>query len=470
MQKKKLVLINPPTSCKGLAPTFFRFPPLGLGMVAACTPDNWEVVIRDANFVEIKTEPCDLAGITAMTSQANNAYKIAQEFRNASIPVIMGGIHPTMCSEEALQYADCVVKGEIELIWKKIIMDFENDELEKIYVNDQFHDLKGLPPAAHLLFDKRYLFGIIQTTRGCPMNCEFCSVTAFNGAKYRKRPVNEILDELEKIPQKYIFFSDDNVVGTSKEDIEHFIDLTKGIIKRKIRKIWLSQASVNIAKYDEVMHLARKAGCRGLLIGIESPSETVLKGHMKKNINVNYILKGDFIKQIHKHGIAIMGTFIMGNDEDKPECFEQVLNYIKKAKVDVPSLTFLTPFPGTRLWKRLEKEGRIPYKNFPEDWDNCNGTDQSLLDTKFLTKNRLNDGTRWIIKKTYSIFQMIKRSFHAFLYSKGNLLTAIILFQANLAWRYLSRTSVYYKNKAGKGNADTKKTPPAAKSRGCNNC
>jgi radical SAM superfamily enzyme YgiQ (UPF0313 family) len=198
--KKRLLLINPVNPVRvGLTinPSS-RFPPLGLGIVAALTPDDWDIEIIDENFEKFRYRKADLVGLTTFTANANRAYEIAGIYRKKGTKTILGGIHASMMPQEAMDYVDAVVIGEVESIWQKVITDFDKGRMQRIY-KGEWLDLEGMPEPRRDLFHSNYVFASIQTGRGCPMDCEFCSVSAFNGRRYRQRPVDEVLDELENI-------------------------------------------------------------------------------------------------------------------------------------------------------------------------------------------------------------------------------------------------------------------------------
>ena len=376
----KLVLINPvnPRRIGLTVNVSSRFPPLGLGIVAALTPDDWDVEIIDENFEPFCYKKADLVGLTAFTASVTRAYEIADVYRQHSIPTVLGGIHASMRPEEALQYVDTVVIGEAEGVWGKVIADFEAGTMQKVY-QGEFFDLKEMPQPQRDLFHPGYMFGSIQTARGCPMDCEFCSVTAFNGRLYRQRPVEDVLDELETIPQKRVFFVDDNIIGYGEKAAERAVTLFKGIIERKIRKNWFCQASMNFADSKDVLTYAAESGCRMVFLGVEAESADALQ-EVNKSLNAKMIEKEEAtyeetFRRINEHSIAVLGAFIYGMDTDTPEKLGHRTDYILKSSVDVMQVTHLTPLPGTRLFDKLKEENRLLYTSFPADWDHYDMTE-----------------------------------------------------------------------------------------------
>ncbi|MBN1375479.1 MAG: B12-binding domain-containing radical SAM protein [Dehalococcoidia bacterium] len=368
--KRKLVLINPvnPANAGLTVNRSSRFPPLGLGIIAAITTDSWEVTLLDETWEPFKYHPADLVGITAFTANAARAYEIAGVYRSRGIPVIMGGIHASMCSEEAARFVDCVVIGEAEAIWLQIIKDFEAGNLKPQY-SGEWAQLAGQPFPRRDLFNQGYMFASVQTSRGCPMDCSFCTVTAFNGRRYRRRPAAEVLDELAEIPQKMIFFVDDNIIGYGAEAKKVALELFKGMVERKLNKWWFCQASINFADDEEVLHWAGLAGCKMVFLGLESEDEASL-AEVNKHMNLHkHVDKyAEAFSRIHKAGIAVLGAFIFGMDNDTSSKLDARIKYIIRSDIDVMQVTYLTPLPGTRLFTRLAREGRLLYTDFPGDW------------------------------------------------------------------------------------------------------
>jgi len=374
----RLYLINPSNPLVSLAKLeesrwnrYRVWKPLGLLVVAALTPSEWDVTIFDENLrvpdYAAMPRP-DLVGITAFTAQANRAYEVSAKFRNVGVPVVMGGVHATMCSEEALARVDSVVTGEAEGVWPQVLEDVRDGALKRVYAG-AFANMKDVPPARHDLLTNGYAFGAIQTTRGCPLNCSFCSVTAFNGSRYRQRPIENVVREFRAISEKYVLIVDDNLIGTRDEHVARAKDLFRAMIQADLRKQWIGQATINIADDEELLTLAADAGCRGIFIGFESPTAEGLAEVGKK---FNHLKGRDFrasVRRIQRRHILVAGSFIMGLDVDERGIGKQIADAANRYGVDVLNALFLTPLPGTRLWDKMKSEGRIAASTFPEDWE-----------------------------------------------------------------------------------------------------
>ena len=344
--------------------------PLGLMVLAGLTPREWEISIVDENLgapdYPAMPRP-DIVGITAFTSQAPRAYEAASHFRRLGVPVVMGGIHATMCVDEVMERVDSVVTGEAEGIWPQVLEDARHGSLKRRY-DGGLAEISDVTFARHDLLPSGYALGAIQTTRGCPLNCTFCSVTAFNGAKYRQRPIPDVVRELQLVREKRVLVVDDNLIGTRPEHIARAKDLFRAVAQADLRKEWIAQATINFADDEELLALAAKAGCRGVFIGFESPTPEGLQ-EIGKKFN---LLKGrDFrasVRRIQRHNILVAGSFIMGLDIDEPGIGKRIAEAAGQYGVDNLNVLFLTPLPGTRLWDQMKAEGRIALDEFPDDW------------------------------------------------------------------------------------------------------
>ena len=349
---------------------FSTFAPLSLAYVAAVTPSDWEIKIVDENFDTLIDEEADLVAITAFTSTINRAYDIAKKYRERKIKVIMGGIHVSMLPDEALKFSDAVVIGEAEGIWQKVIQDFENNRLDSKYIGPRL-DLNnfGIKPRRDLLHPS-YIWNTVQTSRGCPFDCYFCSVSKYLGKQYRQRNSQDVLAELEEIEGNYVAFLDDNLVGYSQNNHQRAANLFSGMIKKGLGKKWWMQTSINIGEDERLVELAAAAGCMFVFIGFETIDESILK-KMKKGVNIK-AGENDYrkiIKNFHKFGIGILGAFIIGNDSESPEYYRALSDFFKHSGIDMFQISVLTPLPGTTLMDQLKRDDRLIYKNFPEDWD-----------------------------------------------------------------------------------------------------
>jgi radical SAM superfamily enzyme YgiQ (UPF0313 family) len=380
---------------------YFRFPYLALTSLAALTHDAWEVSILDENVepIDAANRP-DLAAISLMTPLAKRGYEIADNLRKQGVPVVLGGIHPTTMKEEAKTHADAVVLGEAETIWPQVLADFEKGALEPFYQPSSFCQLDGLPvPRRDLLQRKSYFFvNTLQTTRGCPFDCEFCSVTSFYGRTYRIRPVQEVIDEIEQMEKGFLFFVDDNIAGNHR----YAKALFEALIPLQVK--WFSQSSLSFAKDRELLKLAQKSGCKGLFIGFESLSQDSLKA-MGKSINRVSEYR-EAVAAIHDHGIGIQGSFIFGTDHDDLSVFSDVMRFIEKIRLEAALFSILTPFPGTRIREALRRENRIIHN----DWEKYD-MNHVVFQPKKMTPVQLQEGFNWAYDKLYGYRSIFKRLF-----------------------------------------------------------
>jgi len=375
--KLQLLLINPRNHLSSMVKVsenrwnkYRVWKPLGLLVLAGLTPPAWDITIIDENLdvPDYSRMPRpDLVGITAFTSQATRAYKVAAEFRARGVPVVMGGIHATMRPDEAADRVDTIVTGEAEGVWGQLLEDVQRGALKPRY-DGVLLGMDAVPLPRHDLLPDGYHFGAIQTTRGCPLNCSFCSVSAFNGRAYRQRPVEDVVAEFALIREKHVLVVDDNLIGTRADHIARAKDLFRAMIAADLGKKWIAQATINMADDEELLRLAARAGCAGVFIGFESTTdEGLVEIHKKYNIRKQRDF-GASVRRIQRHGIVVVGSFIMGLDVDLPGIGVRISRTATQYGVDAINVLFLTPLPGTDLWKKMESAGAITAADFPDDW------------------------------------------------------------------------------------------------------
>lgn len=434
--KKKLLLIYPINELiAGLTVrSYSANPPLAMAILAGLTPrDQFHVSFIDEQFEPFAYEAADLVAITAFTAYANRAYQIAAVYREKGTTVVMGGIHATMCTEEALNFVDCVVRGEAEDVWADVLRDFLAGNLKRVY-EGTWPDLKNMPRPDRSVFDSRYVSSSIQTSRGCPWNCKYCSVTAFNGRRYRERPVNEILDELETIPNRYLFFIDDNLIGYSKASEQRALDLFRGMVERKIYKRWITQTTIDIGNKPELLKWAAKSGCLLLFIGLEfiDPEEL-------KQMDKNFALKVDYsqaLKNINRAGIGVIGAFIYGSDYDTREKMLKRAEFVRTNRIDAMQQSKMTAFPETQIFRQLKKEGRIIYDHYPEDWEKYNFYELTHIPLN-MERDEFIRTFRYCVSKTYSYKTIWIKALKT-LWHTRNFETAAAAMRLNFSYRALS--------------------------------
>ncbi|MGE0918084.1 B12-binding domain-containing radical SAM protein [Trichlorobacter lovleyi] len=381
----------------------FKFPTLSLASLAAVTPQDWDVsfhddAVRATNF----DTDADLIALTAMTAQATRAYQLADAFRSRGKTVVMGGFHASNLPDEALQHVDSVVVGEGELVWPRLLADFQAGQLQQLYRADGLIDTALIPQARREIFKgSGHLFtNTIQTTRGCPFDCEFCSVTAFYGRKYRKRPVEQVLAELQELRKanSFVFFVDDNIVA----DRRYSLPLFEGMKGMGLK--WLSHAPIDFAEDQELLKAAGESGCVGMFVGFESLNQDSLAA-MGKVTNKAASYKA-YAQQFRDNGIGILGSFVMGCDGDTPDVFEQTLRFCEDARLEAAIFPILTPYPGTKVRQRLEAEGRIISNNW-QDYD----MEHVTFQPRGMTVQQLQDGYDQACRSFYSWGSIYRRIF-----------------------------------------------------------
>ena len=387
---------------------------LTLQLIAGLTPSRHQVEIYDANKDKIPyDEDFDLVGITIMTPTAPNAYEIADGFRAKNIPVIAGGIHVQWECEEALNHVDSVLIGEAEGIWKKIIQDAKNGKLKRIYEN-MTPALNGHPlPRRDLVDLKGYFFpfGNIETSRGCPFDCHFCSTTAFQGNRIRTKSVDEVIKDVEEVIKihgrgKIIFFTDNNFIRNPG-----ILEILEKLIPLKIK--WGCQGDLGFAKRPKLLKLARESGCKFILIGFESLEPKAIEdlGNKRKvNVIAEYLKS---VRRIQRNRIGIIGCFVSGFDGEDKSIFKQTKKFIKKAGIEIVQLGILTPYPGTKIRMKFLEQGRIPEK-YTNAWDKYDIL-HCVFDPSDMTREELIEGYNWMGSYFYSRWVIAYRMLGLFL-------------------------------------------------------
>ena len=375
----------------------FRFSLLSLLSVAAATPANGEVQIIDEQVDDIPWDAkVDLVGITCMTALAPRAYEISARFRKQGIPVVLGGMHPTLLPGEALDHATAIVAGDAEGVWPKVVKDTRNGCLNGLYRSETPHSLKGLkPPPRHLLSSEKYsTVYAMQATRGCPHGCEFCAVSAFNDKTQRRRPVDEVAAEVAKIPDRFVLFVDDNLTA----DREYAAELFKALTP--LKRHWASQSTLAIADDPNFVKLAAESGCIGLFVGLETFSEKNLTSVNKSCHRVSDYRKA--IRCFHENGIAVEAGIVFGFDGDGPDVFESTLKVLDRLEVDAVQVSILTPIPGTPAHVKMAE--RITTK----DWSQYD-FHHAVFTPTGMTRAQLKAGHDWVTRQFYRPGRMLRR-------------------------------------------------------------
>jgi len=432
----KILLINPAYHDDILFNVkSYKIPPLGLALLASFTPKEHEVKIIDENVSKIGSIDADLVALTSMTYNSPRAYEIARHFKALGAKVVIGGIHASMMPEEASKHCDSVVIGESENIWHNIINDAENNSLKAVYYGKK-HEMKDLPhPRRDLLSDK-YPVQSIQTSRGCPVNCEFCSVARYNGTGYRHRPVNEVIDEIKTLKKTFLF-ADDNILGVGKESEDRALELFRSM--KDLGKRWGSQASMNIASNDKILKSAVDSGVVGFFIGMESVNVDSLK-QMGKGVNLKFGPKRyKKIKKLHDYGITATGAFVFGNDADSKMVIRNTVDFVHDADLDRTQFTIATPLPGTRLFDRISN--RLIHNDYPNDWKRHDFY-HATYRPQNMSIEELETGLLEAYDETAGALSILRRAAKT-LFNTGSLMSSAISFYYNRDYRNAIKTNYH---------------------------
>lgn len=400
----KILLIHPQNYLQrhttGIYSRSLRYAPLTMPTLKALVPEelNAQVRIVDEMVEDIDYNiPADLVGITAITGTAKRAYKIADKFRKKGSTVVLGGVHPTLMSEESKMYADSIVCGYAERSWPRLLRDFANGCLKEVYRDDApFTPDLIVPPDRSSIHRRDYIgWCTVEMSRGCSNNCDFCISHRFH-RNYICRPIDDTIQEIKSLRSKIIFFLDPNLIGDKKHAKEFFTELAK------LNKWWLGCASLDVVDDPELLSLMKKSGCKGLLMGFESiRQKTLASVNKNKNMGKKY---SEVVDILHDHGILVQACFVYGFDSDDISVFEESADYIVNAKFDLPQISIFTPFPGTPVFDKLESQDRILTRN----WSLYNGQNVVFKPNK-MTVEDLERGTDFIRRRAYSFSALSRR-------------------------------------------------------------
>ena len=435
-KQRKLLLVDPypresPYHLGASERKAIWFPKLSLPAIAAYTPEHWDIEIQDESVREIDFDyPADMVGISIMTCYAPRAYQIAEEFRKRGVPVVLGGVHPTYCPDEALQHCDAIVTGEAEESWPRLVEDFEAGRMQRHYKMEQFPPLDHYkPPRVDLLSEDAYMTRQCTfTTRGCHFDCEFCSVSPFNGKSTRRRPVAEVVAEIQrvkgwvceelvgrigrssmlealKIAAKIRFGIEDGSIFAFVDDLHnsnraYCRELWAALKPLNIK--WGCQSTLFLGDDQEMVKLAAESGCVSVFVGLESIFEESL-GETHKPFNKVKKFEEE-IKMFHDHGIMVNPGIVFGFDNDDESVFERTVEFLIKNHCELAYFNVLTPLPGTPLHDRYEAAGRI----FDRNWAHYDGKHVTFRPTR-MTPEQLQEGFYWAQHQFYSLPNIWKR-------------------------------------------------------------
>jgi radical SAM superfamily enzyme YgiQ (UPF0313 family) len=399
----------------------FRVANYNLPLIAALTPPDVEIRIADECVEPIPLDGSfDLVGITVNTPMAPYSYQLAEHFHSRGSAVVLGGIHPSVFPDEALDHADAIVIGEAEPVWEDLVHDFRKGQLRRRYHGPQARLDRVPVPRWDLLRSRRYaLSRSLTTTRGCSYNCDFCSIFVAVGPGFRVRTVVDVVRDIKASGVRRVIFWDDNIIA----DRAHARSLFEALAPLNVR--WISQATFNLADDTALIRLCYQSGCRGIFLGIESLSATSLKEARKSFNRVALYREG--IQRLHDHGIGVSAGFVFGFDHDTPSVFERTLEFAEKTGIDACNFKLLTPYPGTALYNRLDAEGRI----IDKDWSHYRGKTHVVFRPQSMSAEALLEGFKWVRHQCYSwrsIFRRLSRS-------RTSLATGIPM---NLGYRYIT--------------------------------
>ena len=409
-------------------PRSHRYPGLGWLIVSSLCDRTTKIRLVDDEVEDIPYEDAtDLVGISLFTVNSYRAYEISSHFRSRGIPVVLGGVHVTACPGEASAHADSIVVGEAEDTWPILLEDFKSGKLKKVYTSANNSDLTNMPLPRRDLLDKTKYFTIntVQATRGCPFDCEFCSMRILFGNRTRCRPIQEVIEEIRSLDGHSFLLNDDNLA----QKRSYYKDLFRSFIP--LKKRWVGAASWNIAQDDEALDLLEKSGCRALAIGFESlePQYGLKKISSKGDHFLRY---KEVVKKLHSRKIAILANFIFGFDNESESIFQKTFDFAQESRIDAAQINILVPNPGTPHYERLGKEGRITTREWNR-YISCN----LCFKLKTMSSPTFMEELYRLKRKFYSGSNMAARTMRAL--ARATPYEAGLLLAVNLGYRRFNR-------------------------------
>jgi radical SAM superfamily enzyme YgiQ (UPF0313 family) len=396
-----------------------------LPVLASLTPPEVDIHLVDEHVEAVNLEePADLVAISCMTAAAPRGYQLADHFRARGTPVVMGGMHPSALPLEAAEHADAVVIGEAEHQWPQVFADFAAGRPQRFYRTEERPTLEGLPlPRRDLLRAECYLTtNLVQTARGCPHHCRFCSVTPAFGGRYRFRPIPEVIEEIRSLNTRWVAFPDDNIVASRARAKELF----EALIPLRLR--WVGQGDLAMSKDPELLKLMARSGCTWMFVGLESISQASLAAANKRpNLGLDF---AEAIAAVHRHGIDIVGSFVLGLDPDLPSVFRETVEFAERVKLGAAQFSALTPFPGTLTYEDLQGEGRIT----DHDWSRYTFR-HVVYRPRNMTAAELEQGRQYAYRHFYSRRSILRRT----LTYRGGLTKTLLRMVVNGSYRRVHR-------------------------------
>jgi len=416
----RILLIMPHANAKRSFLSKFQYPSLTLQQIAGITPSEHAVEIVDERYEDINfNKNYDLIGISCLTYNSLRGYEVSDIFRKRAIPVVFGGYHASLLPKETKQHADSVVIGEAEYNWPKVLKDVEKGKLKPFYSADRLVEPEDIPPARHDIGVYTPMEAI-QTSRGCPTGCEFCAMQKIEGPRFRGRPIDQVIDEMKTIKSKTIFFADASLTISPSYSKSLFKEMAS------LNKKFHCFGNINVlSRDDEFLALSQEAGVDRWYVGIESITQENINQAGKSTNKVENYAKT--IRKIKDHNMNVTGFFMFGFDNDTPDIFKKTLEAIYKWDLDSASFSIVTPYPGTRLFDRLEKDGRIS----SYDWSRYEEGKVNYKPLK-MTEEDLIEGIRYAARNFFSIKQSLKRSFKL---GYLNPVEGVVTFISNMALR-----------------------------------